>query len=65
MDNDFSTCDHNQDAERGFFCTLNSVDLEQGLRDGGRIGRIDQILDWGVEKTDQDIFSGMIAVANG
>lgn len=57
-------CKHDKESQRGFFTTINSIDLEGGLSEGGEIGRIDQILDWGVETSAQNLFHGMISVRN-
>ena len=53
-------CHHNREAQRGWHATLNSPDLEQALKDGFRIIRCYEILDWGAAETTCDLFSGMI-----
>lgn len=53
-------CTHEKDSERGWHCVLNSVDIEEGLRSGGRIVRVYEVWDWSRSQCRSDLFTTMI-----
>ena len=55
-------CEHALESQRGWHCTLNSVDLEAALEDGYRVPRCYTVFDWDVTKTRTDLFTQMIKV---
>lgn len=56
------SCNHTSFYERGWHCTLNSVDLESALEAGYYVPRCYSIYDWGAFHTRDDLFKEMIQV---